>query len=310
MRLPESPKPLLAVSCLAGALLIPGLILTAGSCSSEPRPLPAPDCSAQEGVEFSPIDDLRNASNWFSSGDATGADFVVDAGQTQVCVDGVLQGDEPMAPMVDAGQIATASVAEAAVELDLCGMVGAQDNAVVLRSEFNHDWGSLFGNWQVAAEDRWIRATGWEGIAFWARSPGNSSKSFTVLLNTYQTEPLPARPAGRSPADDPVADKRDQCLRCCTEDFGGVVSDPSQSPQLIGDVPDPWCCGNSFRRVLTVTDRWQLYLLPFDSFWQERLPNLEPDGIDPSLINGVLFRADKEAKLDLWLVGFGLYRRP
>ncbi|HLV19420.1 MAG TPA: hypothetical protein VKZ49_01010, partial [Polyangiaceae bacterium] len=148
----------------------------------------------------------------------------------------------------------------------------------------------------------------WEGIAFWARSPGNSSKSFTVLLNTYQTEPLPPRAEGTA-GEDPFEGKREQCLQCCTEDLGGVVSDPSQAPQLIGDVPDPWCCGNSFRRIVTVTDRWQLYLLPFDSFWQERLPNLEPGGMDASVINGVIFRTDKEAQLYLWLTGFSLYRK-
>src|SRR5690606_23082365 len=119
MRLPESPTPLsraLAVSCLAGALLVPGLILTAGSCSSEPRPLPTPDCSAQEGVEFSPIAILDLAANWYSAGDRTGSDVPEpDAGQTQICVDGVFQqvgdaGVEPEAPQSLPGQIARTTI--------------------------------------------------------------------------------------------------------------------------------------------------------------------------------------------------------
>jgi|GEM_PF-4833327 len=78
---------------------------------------------------------------------------------------------------------------------------------------------------------------------------------------------------------------------------------------LGNELPDRYDCGNSFSLPLTVTDRWQLYLLPFADFVQPRMPNWAPAGLDTSGIQGLIIRTPPEAHVELWLDDVTFYRR-
>ncbi len=67
-------------------------------------------------------------------------------------------------------------------------------------------------------------------------------------------------------------------------------------------------CGNPFRRRLLTSSDWQLYILPWDSFYQEPQNNRLPDGIDPSVILEFTVVAPRESNLELWLDDFAFYR--
>jgi hypothetical protein len=74
-------------------------------------------------------------------------------------------------------------------------------------------------------------------------------------------------------------------------------------------VPGPHDCENYFGRALTVSNRWELYLLPWDSFFQDPDPNRRPDGIDPSQILAINIVPESEANISLWLDDITFYRR-
>lgn len=78
---------------------------------------------------------------------------------------------------------------------------------------------------------------------------------------------------------------------------------------LGNELPDRYDCGNNFSVPLTVTDRWQLYLLPFADFVQPRAPNWAPAGMDTSGIHGLIVRTPPEAHVELWLDDVTFYRR-
>jgi hypothetical protein len=117
-----------------------------------------------------------------------------------------------------------------------------------------------------------------------------SDKTVSVLIDTAQT-----------------ATESDQCKLDCT---GGGTTTTDENGNVLSQshVPEPGTCGNSFRRPVTVTENWELYLLPFDSFYQDRLPNMAPEGLDPTSIYHLTIRAEKEARLELWIDDIGFYR--
>ena len=73
-------------------------------------------------------------------------------------------------------------------------------------------------------------------------------------------------------------------------------------------VPGPNDCGNFYQRVVQFTPEWKLYLLPFDSFAQQLLPNRNPNGLDPSALWSVLFQIPKEANFEVWIDQLGVYK--
>src|SRR4051812_24642458 len=113
------------------------------------------DCSAQDRYELSTIDDFEGTLSWFKSADS-------------------------LAPTDD---VSVSLMAQANDGGGLCGSA----MALVFRSIHANDWGSSFGDYGFGTRD----GSAYEGVAFWARAPGNTGKSLSVALedkNTYHVD--------------------------------------------------------------------------------------------------------------------------
>ena len=148
-------------------------------------------------------------------------------------------------------------------------------------------------------------ASGYQGIAFWARSPGATTKGVTLLLTdgqsndfgTIQTDCILAYDAGNNMTMTVTS----------TTNPGGSTT--TSTGVAVPPVP-PGTCGNYFAYVLLTTDDWQLYKIPFTAFFQSATtPNRAPDGFDPSTFVSFAVRVDKEAQLQLWIDELGFIRR-
>jgi len=221
----------------------------------------------------------------------TTADHSVDAGGTGSMYDAI-------APITDGS---------------LCGTTAALE----FTGAHNDDWGSLSGysTWGT------LDASAYEGLAFWARSPGNTSKSFTMLFgdpNTYSAGAVDAPPMAPY-----------NCKNYPSADGGvsssGPIVDPGtgqvlSSGSLTAPSP-PDACNNYYQAVLTVTNDWQFYTIPFAQFQQTAEPNRVPNadlatvGTAPgtSLITSALMlfelRFPREAVIDLWMSNLAFYRK-
>lgn len=272
-------------------ILLTGVLLGASACGDFPDREALPlDCSVEDTYELSvlrPFDDVGTGT-WFSADDQTG--YVPCGEGIPVEQDPSVPVDEN-APCLEPGPraaVATATI-EALPDGDRCGDV----NAAVLRAERNHDWGSIFGDYDLASITAPRDASEYEGVALWARASVGTDKGVLVLLDDQYTT------AAAGICDEPE------------------VVEGTRGPELVGQpgvvlpgtVPKENDCGNSFQRVLTVTERWQLHLLPFSSFSQDPLPNRRLSGIDSSALYGMVFRAPKAARLELWIDDIAYYRR-
>lgn len=265
-------------------------------CNAYPtlKPVP-PDCSADLGYDFQYVYtfDAVSSTNFYGSGDHPDADVSV-APTVQSLTDGAR-----------------------------CGST----TALLLHTEHNNDWGSLFGIYSFGPRDE----SPYEGLSFWARSPGNTSKSFTVLLDDTNTENLatPANcslDAGTPPS--PVDSGSVVCKNYCMPDGGtGGVSygyDPSTGLTVGGattNAPPADACGNSYYVLAQVTTGWQFYTFPFAQFRQLAEPNRVPNshftdtGSVPgtelltSALMGLTFRMPPESDMNLWLSHLGFYRK-
>ena len=63
------------------------------------------------------------------------------------------------------------------------------------------------------------------------------------------------------------------------------------------------------RLSFTVTDDWQLYLLPWDALAQWPCPNRLAGGIDPADIAKIEIKFVQGSTYDLWLDNVAFYRR-
>jgi hypothetical protein len=202
-------------------------------------------------------------------------------------------------------------------------------NALLLHSNHNDDWGSLFGIYAFGPRDE----SAYQGLSFWARSPGNTSKGFTVLLDDTNTENLttPAvcsLDAGTPPS--PVDGGSVVCKNYCMPDGGtggsAYAIDPTTNLPVGGatsTAPPPDACGNSYYVVTQVTAGWQFYTFPFTEFHQLAQPNMvgalntvfTNKGSSPgthlltSALMGLTFRMPPEANMNLWLSHLGFYRK-
>jgi hypothetical protein len=177
--------------------------------------------------------------------------------------------------------------------------------------------------------------SGWDGIAFWARSDaitpensqelcagcaGGTTRSVTIVIDTLQTARDPAldEPApGDSPPDAsppaPAADvplERGGCRVYCKSGLNFQQVDASGNVVTGGlsSATPADACGNGFTATITTSDRWQLFTLPWTHFTQERQPNAARGGIDPSSLRGFTFRFEKEATISLWIDDVSFYR--
>jgi hypothetical protein len=161
------------------------------------------------------------------------------------------------------------------------GMVGAVEAltdgarcgstaALVIRASNNNDWGSLFGYNNFARD-----GSPYEGLSFWARSPGNSNKAFTIILNDPNTACL-GTDAGVCVV--PPGD-------CFTYDTDGGTAAPKTDgtgaiiPGTGGSAPAADACGNGYAAVQTVTADWRFYTIPYAEFRQDSNPNRVPNAV-------------------------------
>ncbi len=150
-----------------------------------------------------------------------------------------------------------------------------------------------------------------EGIAFWARTPGASNHSVTLSLNNADTAVqsptascfMPRVPASRctpAPTD-------------ATAGLGAAVVDYQSGTATAGGVParipEPGECGNAFQQVLTTTPDWQFYTLPFDTFYQLPYPNRIASGFDSSSLLQIAVVFPREVRTELWIANIRFYRK-
>lgn len=246
-------------------------VLASAACTARaPGPPPPIDCSVEDGYELLPsgqtFEPNDNDPGWYPFGDCT------------------------------VGRVHTATV-ESIENGGRCGSTAA----LVLRSSGHHDWGSGFGTyeWRAAPQD----ATGFEGISFWARSPGATDKGVLVNLGDDQTEMEGGICFGSSAMD------AGPTVEVPIPDAGGeTCSVRLESDRDAGAPPQKGQCGNAFVRSLIVSEHWQFYRLPFDSFVQVATPN-RVDGINPSAIHFFGFNMGKDSRHELWIDDIGFYRR-
>jgi len=286
------------------------LWLAASACSASTRPPVPIDCGQADAYELSaPLrvfevqDDI-----WYNGADGTGTRTLpTPAPLNAACATGGTTGAGGTAATAGTAGAATgsASISVTIEPIEDGGRCGSQ-NAMVLRSAGHTDWGSVFGDWKLASAagtafcdacGPW-NGTGYEGIAVWARAK-NGDKSVTVLLDTWQTSA-----AGTTDADAALVCKIDCSASSGTrslDETGNILSQSYVSP--------PGSCGNSFQRDLNLTDEWQLVLLPFKSFYQERKPNIVSGAMDVAHINGLSLRPAKEANVEIWVDDIAFYKR-
>jgi hypothetical protein len=215
----------------AGVFLFMGGAL---GCTAYPTLKDMPlDCSADSGYELQTIDnyEMVGAANLWDSGDTTTANV-------SVAVESLTDGTR-------------------------CGSTAA----LVIRSVHNNDWGSLFGFNNFGPRDE----SAYEGLSFWARAPGNTTKGFTMLLDDPNT------------ASSTAVTSNCKLYQTADGGTGGptmTVYDPSTGMAISGSTtaaPPPDACGNSYSVVAVLTTDWRFYTFPFATFLQTAMPNRVPN---------------------------------
>lgn len=168
------------------------------------------------------------------------------------------------------------------------------NQALRLTSRGHTDWGSGFGEYQTPAAA--VDATGYDGVSFWARTTGyGTSSGFSMTLNDKNTHPLGM-----------------VCIEPLAADVVGGAYTYNEAGMIVpvgGELPSPTDCGNVFVRVMSATQQWQFYTLPFESFRQEAQPNRIPTGFDRSGLYQFGVTVPKDSNIELWIDDLGIYKR-
>jgi hypothetical protein len=289
-----------------------GLSLCAGmgaaiGCTAYPtlKALPL-DCTVEGAYDFLSVDTFDTVSDpatgWFVSGDTSSS----DAGSNPDA--------NPNAP------IATVTV-ETLADGARCG----SNAAMVIRSAHHNDWGSLAGDYAFAPAT--LRdASMFEGLSFWGRAPGNTNKSFTILLDDANTHCSGTADTSTGLCPDPPGA---YCKTYATPDGGtaippGTYVDPMTGMAISGTTmaaAPPDACGNGYTVVATVTADWRLYTIPFGTFHQGSMPNRVPNSVFTQTgsvpgtnlltakLTGLTIRMPKEATMELWIDNLSFYRK-
>ncbi|HJX63589.1 MAG TPA: hypothetical protein VJ860_06515 [Polyangia bacterium] len=196
-------------------------------------------------------------------------------------------------------------------------------SALILASSHNNDWGSTCNGRTFGPLDRSM----YEGLSFWARAPGATSKGFTLSLydanNTAAADP-----------NNPNAPGSGHCKNYNAADGGlggsiiNAATDPATGQVISGAAiasrqPDE--CGNlktnSYDFVIAVTSEWALYPIPWAKFTQAAYPNRVPNSVltetgnvpGTGLLTTELYslgiRPPKEAPFELWIDKLSFYRK-
>jgi hypothetical protein len=179
--------------------------------------------------------------------------------------------------------------------------------ALLFRSANCNDWGALAGFSNFGPRDE----SAYEGMSFWARSPGNTGKAFSIVLDDANT-------AGMAGSN------------CTVYDAGApgqgtvTVLDPATGTPISGTtsaaaMPDQ--CGNAYNAIVPLTGEWRFYTIPWSQFTQTAQPNRVPNveltetggipgtGLLPSKIYNLIVRVPKEMKMELWIDNLSFYRK-
>jgi hypothetical protein len=268
-----------------------GLLLVVPACAEgKRRPAAAAnECSDTETYEYLNIFDFEGSeSNFYLYSDNTPGGM----------------------PNPDAGS----NVALATLDPPRCGSTGA----LKLVAYGNNYWGAGFGDWVHNTSP--ANGTGYQGISFWARSPGNTDKTFLFNVNDGQTL--------KTNRTDPTAQPGDQDLdgdgllgpgdiasgTKCRLPPPQSIGDPScyyggtQPPAAVTRVPEPDECGNAFHTYVTTTANWQFFLIPWNQLVQWPCPNRVEGGINPADIRMLEVRLVQGSHYEIWLDDINFYR--
>ncbi len=287
------------------ASLVCSAALLAAGCATKPRTATSTvDCAQGDAYEFlSPaIFDFTAAEpGWFQYADAT-------------------PGGSP--DLTDP----TVSSNIRSVVLDPPGRCG-DTNIIKLQASGHNFYGTGFGDYFHNDQGSRAHGAGYDGISLWARSPGNTDKTFLLSVDDGQTIVLrpPAVDGGGLPGPLPGDQDLDgdgfigpgdivrgtRCRLPPTQTLVRVAcySSATLPPAAATRVPEPDECGNQFHAYVTTTDDWQLFLLPWDELVQWPCPNRLSGGIDPADIAGFTITFIQGSTYDLWLDNIAFYRR-
>ena len=262
-------------------------------CTAYPTLKSVPvSCGAEAAYELQVVDafDTVGTAGFWTSADTAGAAIVPTPAPVPYVV----------------------SKVEAISDAPRCGSTAA----LVIRSERNNDWGSLAGIDIKAPRDESV----YEGLSFWARAPGNTTKGFTILFGDANTSCLNADPDGGVCLTQPS-----NCITYAAADGGtgtGVTDGTGMLlPGTVTTAPEPNQCGNVYSVVRVVTGEWAFYTIPFSEFQQGALPNRVPNaeltqtGPVPGTallthqLLSLTIRMPKEAVMELWIDNLSFYRK-
>ena len=288
------------------SLVCSGALLLAAGCATKLRAATSTvDCAQGDAYEFRSISEFTGGqAGWFQYADRT-------------------PGGVPDLTSPDASSNIEI------VPLDPPGRCG--DTGVIeLKASGHNFYGAGFGDYQhnPAGSSR-ANGAGYDGISFWARSPGNTDKTFMLSIDDGQTMVLqpPAPDGGGLPGAKPDDGNQDldgdgfigpgdivkgtSCRLPPTQTLVRVACYGSATlpPASATRVPEPNECGNQFHTYVTTTDDWRLYLLPWDQLVQWPCPNRLPGGIDHADIAALTIKFIQGSTYDLWLDNIEFYRR-
>lgn len=306
-----------------------GFLLCAAGCGSDgPRPEAGlVDCAQADGYEFRNISDFSGSqSGWFRYADPTPGS-IPDPDKLGI--------EDPMAP--DEGSNVPVTT------IDPPGRCG-DTRILKLEVEGHNFWGAGFGDWEHNEPASRANGTGFEGISFWARSPVNAEKSFIFNVDDSRTIILPPDPPAADedvppPEDQPVCVRQLGLPRATSADqdlngdgcvgpgdiargtqcrlpppeelanpvcYNGGVDEPSSAGTR---VPAPDECGNAFHTLITTTETWQLFLIPWSELVQWPCPNRLDGGINQADIAKFEIRLMQGMRYEIWLDNISFYRR-
>jgi hypothetical protein len=277
-------------------------LLFACGCGEVSAPSNAVDCSVEDAYEF------RNISN-FTGDPGTQAGWFLYADNTP--------GGFPD-PRVTSNVLVTPIPAPGR-----CG-----DTSMIQLRAYGHNfYGTGYGSYGNHAPNTRADGTGYDGISFWARSPGASDKTFMLYVDDGRTllmplaapvegEPLPRAMDGDQDLDgDGFMGSGDiaagtECRIPPPQELG----DPAcykggvQPPATPSRVPEPDECGNQFHTYVTTTEQWQLFRIPWKELAQWPCPNRFAGGIDIADIAQIQIELIQGTDYDIWLDNIAFYR--
>jgi hypothetical protein len=195
--------------------------------------------------------------------------------------------------------------------------------ALVLQSSGHNDYGSGFGDYSFAngfgsggysaggacgpdggpiTPAQYVDASPYEGLSFWARNPGETTKGIILELTDIHSATVTCPTAGQC-----VPYAMDAGVNMyITMGSNGTLP---QGSGVSSAQPPADACGNNFAVAVLTSENWQLYTIPFASFHQAFQPNRAPSGLDTAHLALFTIVVPKEGVVDLWIANLGFYRK-